>query len=161
LSPNFPLFIFGNLKCLGIFAALKTKELKFKRNISKKLLVRLALFIAVIGVATLFDVFFESNLERLEEMQTESTGNSREQGKMFFVTQTNSIGAKTYAQKHTGRKLQVKSHDKLIQKYHQLRNYQVLKTEVQTQTTPLINSYQYLAFKNYFFTNPDDEPLVS
>jgi hypothetical protein len=146
---------------LGIFAALKTKELKIKRNISKILLVRLALFVAVIGVATLFDIFFESNSGRLEEMQTESTGNSGEQGKMYFVTQTNSIGAKTSAQKNAARKLQVKSHDKLIQKYHQLRNFQVLKAEVQSQTTLLISSYHYLAFKNYFFTNPDDEPLVS
>ena len=146
---------------MGIFAALKTKVVVIKKNISKKLLLRLAFFLAVIGVASMFDVYFENNPDRLVEMQSESTGNSREQGKMYFVTQTNSIGTKTSAQKHTGRKLQVKSHDKLIQKYHQLRNYQVLKTEVQTQTTPLINSYHYLAFKNYFFTNPDDEPLVS
>jgi hypothetical protein len=121
----------------------------------------MALFIAVIGVATLFDVFFESNPDRLEEMQTASTENWGEQGKMYFVSQTNSIGAKTSTQKNAARKFQVNSHDKLIQKYHHLRNYQVLKAEVQSQTTPLISSYHYLAFKNYFFTNPDDEPLVS
>lgn len=115
----------------------------------------------VIGVATLFDVFFESNLDRLEEIQTESTGNSGEQGKMYFVTQTNSLGAKTSIQKNAARKLHLKSHDKLVQKYHQLRNYQVLKAEVQTQTTPLISSYHHLAFLNYFFTNPDDDSLIT
>jgi hypothetical protein len=135
--------------------------LNIKKNISKNLLLRLALFLAVIGVATLFDVYFENNPEQLGKMQAESADNTAEQGKMYFVSQTNTISAKTSTQKNTGRKLQVKSHDKYVQKYHQLRNNQVLKAEVQTQTTPLILSYHYLVFKNYFFTVPDDEPLIS
>ena len=135
--------------------------MNIKKNISKKLLLRLALFVAVIGVASMFDVYFENNPEKLEEIQTESADNTGGQSRMYFVSQVNSVGAKTSGQKNTGRKLQVKSHDKFIQKYHQLRNYQVLKAEVQTQTTPLILSYHYLVFKNYFFTVPDDEPLIS
>lgn len=146
---------------MGIFAALKTKVVRIKKNISKNLLLRLAFFLAVIGVASLFDVYFENNPEKLQEMQTESANNSGEQSKMYFVNQTNTINAKTSTQKDLGRKLQVKSHDKFIQKYHQQRNYQVLKAEVQKQTTPLILSYHYLVFKNYFFTSPDDEPLIS
>jgi len=132
-----------------------------KKNITKKLVLRLALFVAVIGVATLFDIYFESDSSILEEIQNESAANSGEQGKMYFVNQTNTINAKTASQKNTARKLQIKSHDKFIQKYHQLRNYQVLKAEVQAQTTPLISSYHYLAFKNYFFSDPDDEAPIS
>lgn len=135
--------------------------MNIKKNISKKLILRLALFIAVIGVATLFDVYFENNPETLKEMQAESATDTNKQSMLYIVSQTNAIGAKTSTQKNTGRKLQVKSHDKFIQKYHQLRNFQVLKAEVETQTTPLILSYHYLVFKNYFFTVPDDEPLIS
>lgn len=132
-----------------------------KKNISKKLVVRFALFVAVIGVATLFDMYFESDSGILEEIQTESAAHSGDQNKMYFVNQTNTVNAKTASYKNTGRKIQPKSHDKFIQKYHQLRNYQVLKAEVKTQTTPLILSYHYLVFKNYFYTVPDDEPLIS
>jgi hypothetical protein len=132
-----------------------------KIKISKKLLLRLAFFVAVIGVATLFDVYFENNPEKLEEIQTESADNTGGQSIVYFVNQTNTFDVKTSFQKNTGRKLQVKSHDKFIQKYHQLRNFQVLKAEVQTQTSPLILSYHYLVFKNYFFSAPDDEPLIS
>lgn len=146
---------------MGIFAALKTKVVVIKKNISKKVLLRLAFFLAVIGVASMFDVYFENNPDKLEEMQSESADNTGEQGKMYFVSQTNTISAKTSTQKDAGRKLLIKSHDKFIQKYHQQRNYQVLKAEVQTQSTPLILSYHYLVFKNYFFTSPDDEPLIS
>ena len=135
--------------------------MNIKKNISKKLILRLALFIAVIGVATLFDVYFENNPEKLKEMQAESADNTGGQSKIYFVSQVNTINAKTSAQKNTGRKLQVKLHDKYIQKYHQLRNFQVLKAEVKTQTSPLILSYHYLVFENYFFTVPDDEPLIS
>jgi hypothetical protein len=123
--------------------------------------MRLALFVAVIGVATIFDIYFENNPETLKEIQAETTDNTAGQSKLYFVSQTNFIDVKTSLQKDTGRKLQVKSHDKLIQKYHQLRNFQVLKAEVETQTMPLILSYHYLIFRNYFFTVPDDEPLIS
>ena len=132
-----------------------------KIKISKKLLLRLAFFVAIIGVATLFDVYFENNPEKLKVMQTETSDNKGEQSIMYFVNQTNTFDVKTSSQKNTGRKTLVKSHDKFIQKYHQLRNFQVLKAEVQTQTSPLILSYHYLVFKNYFFSSPDDEPLIS
>lgn len=146
---------------MGIFAPLKGKALNIKKNISKKMVLHLALFIAIIGVASLFDVYFENNPEKAKEMQTESAANSSDRTKMYFVSQTNFFSTKSSDQKDTGRKLQVKLHDKFIQKYHQLRNFQVLKAEVQTQTTPLILAYHYLIFQNYFFTIPDDEPLIS
>lgn len=132
---------------------------EIKKKITKKIILKLALFVGVIGIASLFDIYFDKNPEELKEIQSESKENSKEQNTVYLISQTNSIGAKTSVQKTLTRKLQPKSHDKFIQKYHQLRNYQVLKAEVQTQTTPLIYSYHYLAFKNYFFTNPDDDPL--
>ena len=132
-----------------------------RKYISKKLLLRLAFFAAIIGVATLFDLYFENNPEKLKVIQTESADNTDVQSNAYFVTQTNTFDVKTSSQKNTGRKLQVQSHAKFVQKYYQLRNFQVLKAEVQTQTSPLILSYHYLVFKNYFFSAPDDEPLIS
>ncbi len=124
-------------------------------------MLRLALFVAVIGVASMFDVYFENNPESLEDIQSETTNNTDAQRGLYFVSQTNTFNAKTFDQKNTGRKLLIKSHDKFTQKYYQQRNYQVLKAEVQTQTTPLILSYHYLVFQDYFFSDPDDKPLNS
>ncbi len=123
--------------------------------------MRLAVFVAVIGVATIFDIYFENNPETLKEIQAETTDNTAGQSKLYFVSQSSFPDVKTSSIKDPGRKLQVKSHDKLIQKYHQLRNFQVLKAEIETQTAPLILSYHYLVFRNYFFTVPDDDPLIS
>ena len=123
--------------------------------------MKLALFAAVIGMATLFDIYFESNQKEIDEIEANSSKDDKAMDTILLISQTTDLGAKTSVQKTFARKLQVKSHDKFIQKYYQLRNYQVLKAEVQTQTAPLINSYHYLAFKNYFYSIPDDVPLNS
>jgi hypothetical protein len=133
----------------------------FKRKISKKIVLRLALFVALIGMASLFDIYFNDNQVKTEETETGSAKDEKKQEKIVLISQSTNLDLKTHAQKTVVRKLQVKSHDKYIQKYYQLRNYQVLKAEVQKQTTPLINTYHYLSYKNYFFSVPDDIPLLS
>ncbi|HPE78258.1 MAG TPA: hypothetical protein PLC80_19350 [Draconibacterium sp.] len=133
----------------------------FKNKISKKVVLKLAVFVAVIGLATLFDHYFDKNTAEAKEIESRSTKENQEQKSLVFISQSSNIGVKTTVEKTVPRKIQVKSQDKFIQKYYQLRNYQVLKAEVQTQTTPLINTYHYLAFKNYFYSVPDDIPLNS
>lgn len=135
--------------------------MNIKKEISKKLVVRLALFAAVIGIAALFDIYFDNNRIELKEIETNSQEDEKEQGSILLINQTINSGAKVTAGKTVVKKPQLKSHDKFIQKYYQLRNYQVLKAEVQTQTAPLINAYHYLPFKNYFYSLPDDIPLNS
>lgn len=135
--------------------------MKIEKKISKKVILRLALFAAVIGIAALFDIYFDDNRFEIEETENSSPKNEKEQGSVLLINQTVNTGAKTSVCKSVVRKPQLKSHDKLVQKYYQLRNYQVLKAELQTQTTPLISTYHYLAFKNYFYSIPDDNPLNS
>ena len=123
--------------------------------------MQLALFVAVIGMASLFDIYFENDRVEIKETEAGTGEGGKEKDSILLISQSTNFGAKTSENKTFVRKFQVKSHDKFIQKYYQIRNYQVLKAEVQTQTTPLINSYHYLAFKNYFYSIPDDVPLNS
>jgi len=109
----------------------------------------------------MFDIYFSDTQVKPEETETGSTREEKRQEKIVLISQATNFDLKTPVQKSVVRKLQLKSHDKYIQKYYQLRNYQVLKAEVQTQTTSLINTYHYLAFKNYFYSIPDDIPLNS
>lgn len=153
--------MFANMKCFGIFAPLYTNNVNIKRKITRRLVLQLAIFTAVIGLAMCFDIYFKDSKVDIAGIETNSPDNSKDQNTVHLISQSMDLGVKTYAQKIVVRKVQLKSHDKYIQKYYQLRNYQVLKAEVQKQTTPLINSYHYLAYKNYFFTNPDDIPLIS
>jgi len=123
--------------------------------------MRLALFVAVISMASLFDIYFDDTMIKPEEIQTDSAKDEKKLEKIVLISQSTNVDLKTQVQKTVVRKFQVKAHDKYIQKYYQLRNYQVLKAEVQNQTAPLINSYHYLAFQNYFYSIPDDIPLIS
>jgi hypothetical protein len=134
---------------------------QIKIKITKKLVVQMALFIAIVGTAVLLDVYFENNPEELESIQAESKKQTNEQGEVYLISQTSSTSVKTSFPKNPNRKLRVESHDKFLRKHYHLRNYQVLKAEVKKQTTPLIHSYHYLVFQNYFFTLPDEEPLIA
>ena len=121
---------------------------------------KLALFVAVIGTASLFDYFFDDDLSALDKIETEAGKHSTDQNTVYLINQVNTLALKSSVQFASVKKFHVKSHDRFIQKYHQLRNYQVLKAETGDRTSPLINTYHYLAFKNFYFTDPDDdEPL--
>jgi hypothetical protein len=133
----------------------------FKKKISKKVVLKLAVFVAVIGLATLFDFYFDKNDAEVKEIEASSSKENHDQKTILLISQAPNCGIKTLAEKTVQRKLQLKSQDKFIQKYYQLRNFQVLKAEVQTQTAPLINSYHYLVYLNYFYSVPDDIPLNS
>jgi len=132
-----------------------------KVKISKKLLLRLTVFMAVIGAAVLLDVYFENSPAEFVNIQKESDEETTEPAVVYLISQSSSVGFKTSIQKTSFRTLLVKSHDKFLRKYHHLRNYQVFKAEAKKQTTPLILSYHYLVFQNYFFTHPDKDPLIS
>ena len=117
------------------------------------------MIIAVVSGAILLDVYFDGNSSELESTHAESEMPGSESGGVYIIAQTNTTGAKTSVQKLQKRKLLVQSHDKFLRKYHQVRNNEVLKAEVQPQTAPIIQSYHYLIFQNSFFTHPDEDPL--
>jgi basic membrane lipoprotein Med (substrate-binding protein (PBP1-ABC) superfamily) len=133
-----------------------------KLKISKKTILRLAIFVALIGVATLFDIYIKEGKVKIAGIEAGSSDDSKNQNTIHLISQSFELGVKTYVQKSYVRKVQLKQHDKYIRNYYQLRNNQVLKAEVQTQTEPIINTYHYLAYKHFIFLIPDDEdPLIS
>jgi len=130
---------------------------KFRIKISKRQYVQIALFLAVIGAAALFDIYSDNNNIKIGGVETGTSKQSGDSASVLFFSQTLDFGVKIPVLKSTPRKFEVRAHDKLIQRFYQLRNYQVLKAEVQTQTVPIISSYHYLAFKKYFFSDLGDD----
>jgi hypothetical protein len=99
----------------------------------------------------------DKNPVHLNEAENSSNSQHNEPNTVYLFNQINVLNFKVELQKPTVRNLHPKLHDRLIQKYHQVRNYQVLKADKEPKTSPLILAYHYLAFKNYFFTDPDDD----
>ena len=71
----------------------------FKSKISKKVIVKLAVFVAVIGLATLFDHYFDKNSAEAKEIETRSSKENQEQKTLVFISQSTNIGVKTTAEK--------------------------------------------------------------
>lgn len=135
--------------------------MKIRINISKEQWIRLAVFAGLIAVAALLDVYFETSGVQLAGVEKSADSNTNEKGSVQLYSQTVDLGGKIQVLKVVQRKIQPKSHDKLLQQFHQHRNYQVLKAEVQAQTAPLILTYHYLAFRNYVYISPDDFPSIA
>ena len=121
----------------------------------------MVLIAAVIGFASLLDNYLEKNPTQIKQTDSGSNHSANEHGTIYLFSQANTFNAKTSVQKLPTRRLFEQSHDKFLQKYHQLRDYQVLKADAKTHKAPLFLSYHYLVFRNYYFTVPDDEPLLS
>lgn len=135
--------------------------MNFKFKISKKFIVRLVFFAALVSVAVLFDIYFENHPGTLNELQAESEGANDEHGTIYLFSQANNVSAKSLAQRTSVRKLFDETHNKLLQKCHHLRNHQLLKTEKKAPRKPLFLTYHHLIFRHYYFSLPDNDPLVS
>lgn len=127
-------------------------------NISKKLLVQLAVFALLAVAAVLIDAYLDKNPAEFDNLEASTKKHNPEQGEMYVLAQPTSFSVKTSVQKVSERKIQVEAHNKFLKNYHSVRDFQVLKAEVINQTTPLITSYHYLVFLNHLFS-PDEDPL--
>ena len=133
----------------------------FKIKISRKIIVRLAVFTALIVAAVLFDHYFENHPVEFNQVETGASQQSAGHRFIYLFNSANSFSAKTPGFRNYSRKLFAQTHNKLIQKFHQLRNYQVLKADMEKPQTPLIFSYHHLTFRHYYFTFPDDDPALA
>jgi hypothetical protein len=122
---------------------------------------QLMLFAALAGIAVIFDAYLENHPETFEELTTENQEAQAEHGTIYLFSQIGNFNAKSMVQKIPTRKLFDQAHDKFLQKCHQLRNHQALKTERKTIQKPVYLTYHHLIFRHNYFTLPDDEPLNS
>jgi hypothetical protein len=134
---------------------------KFNLKISKSLVIQLVLFAALAGIAVIFDVYLKNHPGTLEELTTEGQEAQAEHGTIYLFSQIGNLNAKSMVQKIPTRKLFDQTHDKFLQKCHQLSNHQALKTENKTIQKPVYLTYHHLIFGYNYFTLPDDEPLNS
>ena len=126
------------------------------------MLKRFAFFTAIIGAAFLFDIYFDDHPVELNQIENSSKEESAtEKGIVYLFSSVNNSSVKTSVQKTPTRKLYEQKHNKNLQNYHQVRNYQLLKAESKLPKRPLIFSYHHLTFRHFFYTFPDDDPFIS
>lgn len=155
-------FVFANLNYLGIFAPLKIEVVRIKIKISKTIIAKLVVFTALTGLAVLLDNYFEKNPVKMDELASDSAQTACEHGTIYLFSQGSSTTTKTLDHRTPDQKILQQSHNKLLQKYHQLRSYQVMKKKAMIQKPAFILTCHFQLFRNYHFTfTEDDVPLTA
>lgn len=133
--------------------------MKFKIPVTRKLVLQLALFAALAGVAMLVDYYFELHPGALKELEAENKETETEKGIVYLYPQTSTLSFKLSVQKLPARKIFEQAHDKYIRKCHQLRNHLAFKAEKTVPRMPAFLACHNLLFRQHYFTNSDDIPL--
>ena len=140
----------------------KNKVVNIRLKISKSQLLRLFVFAALLGFAFVIDNRWEKESLEITDNNTQKSNDTEESGIVYFFVQCNTtFSAKVLTHKTSVRKFFQQSHDKFIQKYHQLRNYRLLKCEVKNFKKPFILILNFLEFKNGSGNLSDEIPLIS
>lgn len=129
--------------------------MRIKEHITKKLLIRLAFFLALTGAALVLDAYFEKNPADFDNLKSGTEEHNPEQGEVYVLAQTTSFSVKSSVQRVSTRSVQIEKQAQFLRNYYSIRNYQVRKAEAINQTSPLIASYHFLAFQTHLF--PPDE----
>ncbi len=124
------------------------------------MILQLALFLGVITAATIMDFYFDKNTIEIAATEAESEQTADEQATFCLFSQTGNATAKTFIQKNQNRKLFVE-HDKFLQRYHESKSFEKLKTKEKEPKSPLLQTFHCLLFRNYYSTVPDDDPHLS
>ncbi|MCG6189159.1 hypothetical protein [Maribellus maritimus] len=123
---------------------------------------KLLIFAALTGLAIFLDNYFEKNPVELNNIAEGSGHAASEHGTIYLFSQSSSTTVKSFDQRIPDQRILQHSHNKLLQKYHQLRSYQMMKKEAGIQNKPLILTCCFLLFRSYHFTFPDDDiPLIA
>lgn len=121
----------------------------------------MALFLAIAGVTALFDIYFEKNPVNLGQAGATANQPAGGQAALYFYSPANSLNTASLVQKAPIRFIHNRVHDKFLQKHHQLRNFHILKAEPGRQKIPLVLSYHFIVFRDYYAPSPDDAPHIS
>lgn len=132
-----------------------------KIKISRKLLIKVTFFAVVTVSAFLFDRYFDITKLKLDVNSSETGDNSSNHNLVNFIYPANTFSIKTLTIKPLTKNFSEVLHDKFLQRYHQLRNFQILKEETKTFKPPFYFSIHYLVFMNFGNFTADDKPHIS
>ena len=124
------------------------------------MILQFALFLGVILAATIVDFYFDEDALEIADTEADSEQTTDERATVYLFSQAGNATVKTSVQKSQNRKI-FGEHDKFLQRYHESKNFEKLKTKEKKPKTPLFLAYHFLLFRNYYFTVPDEEPSLS
>ncbi len=135
--------------------------MNFKKYISKHLVVRLCMMLALIGAAAVFDMYHTVNLKLADNIRKIPSHDDSGSGKTFYCNQIPSFNLKTSSTEFSIRFRFAFNQDKFLLKHYNLRTFQLLKAERINSLFSAICSSHFLPFNRVLYASPDDTPPIS
>lgn len=114
----------------------------------------------IVGVTVILDIYFEKHPVELEEIEADAGQSDNPDNLICFYNPSNSVSAKISLQKIPSRILYEQGHDRLVQKYHQQHDFQILKKDYKKIFNPSAFSLLHIKAGHYYFNYPKEGPSL-
>jgi hypothetical protein len=132
-----------------------------KKYISKYLILRFCLLLALVSAAVIFDMYHSPNLKLADQAQKFPSSDQSDNNKIFFYNQISSNNIKTPGNDFIVRFRFACTQNKFLLKYYNLRTFQMMKAETIHASFPSIYLFHSLPFNRVLYESPDDTPPLS
>jgi hypothetical protein len=140
---------------------LKIHSMKLKKYLSKQLILRFCLILALVGGAMVFDMYHAANQKIALKTRTIPASHETDNNKTFFCYQVPNYNLKTSATEFSIRFRNTISQNKFLIQYYNLRTFQLMKAEAVQSSFPALCSFHSLPFNRVLYSSPDDIPPLS
>lgn len=137
------------------------KRMCWKKYLSKSLLMRLSLLLALVGAAAIFDMVHAADQRLSDKIHQIPSPDETEANKTFFLTQVPTFNLKTLGTEFSVRFRFACSQDKFLLKYYNLRTFQLMKAEAVHSFFHSVCSFHSLPFNRVLYASPDDTPPLA
>ncbi len=135
--------------------------MNLKKYLSKHIIIRLCLLIALVGGATVFDLVHTANQKLAEKIRKIPAQEETETHKTFFCNQVPTFNLKTSVTEFSVRFQFACSQDKFLIRHYNLRTFQLMKAEAVHSCFPSVSSFHSLPFNRVIYASPDDIPPLA
>jgi hypothetical protein len=134
--------------------------LKKNKYISKKNIISLLLFVAVIAVAFLFDHLNKNEIFSINNSNESPATKTVDLSQYYYYNPVNTSTI-NLANKPVPRKLFLRTQDKFVQQYHNHKTFHHSKSESVLLNTSDFIAQHLVLIKQIHYINPDDTPPLS
>lgn len=135
--------------------------MSLKKYLSKNVIMRLSLLLALVAAAAIFDMYHSSSQKIAERIHKIPAPDESDSNKTFFCNQVPSYNLKTSASDLSIRFRFAYTQDKFLLKHYNLRTFQLMKAEAMQSSFTSINLFHSLPFNRVLYPSPDDTPPLS
>ncbi len=134
--------------------------MNLKKNISKKVALRLLLFAAMVVSAVLFDTFHEGSNKVVDATRQKSESQDMQSSRVFFYNPVSSFKILNGADKLFSGFLYTAGRSWFLAEYHNCRAFHLLKAETLQERVSFLEMAHFMKFNPSHHSSPEDGPSL-